>query len=220
MKEHGEAFVRFLERDEACHRLIVEGRVALRRSRGEVARRRRTRSRRRSRRPSGIVVFCDPLYDTPYAGRGAAWQTELTRFLADEARARGQGPLARGRLRAAAARRLEPARARRRDRQARDVRRDAAADRHDRHRGGRRRHADVAGLPAGRVDRVRGPRRRACGSRPSCSSAGAGEASGPRRVTDDGGITMMLIGATAQKLRKVGTVLDLVGRGASVRRGA
>src|SRR5436853_1629971 len=89
MKEHGDAFIRFLERDEACHRLIVEG-EALAAKPGGKSSGKKDALAAAAEGAGGLVVFCDPLYATPFAGRGSASNTELTRFLVDETRARGK----------------------------------------------------------------------------------------------------------------------------------
>jgi DNA polymerase III delta subunit len=212
LKDHGEAFVRFLERGESCHRLIVEG-EALVSQRGKSSGKKDALSAAVDA-SAGLVVTCDPLYDTPYAGRGAPWQTELTRFLADEARARGKDlaqedayelqQLVGSNLRELVA----------------EIEKLVTFV-------GARRRIEVGDIEAAVGATRTSPAFRLAEAIASADlkeslrlsaelfERGAGEASGPRRVTDDGGIAMMLIGATAQKLRKVGTVLDLLDRGAT-----
>lgn len=214
MKDHGETFVRFLERDEACHRLIVEG-ESLSAKPGAKSSAKKDALAAAAEGASGLVIFCDPLYDTPYAGRGAAWQTELTRFLAEEARTRGkdlsqEDAYELQQLVGSSLRELV-----------------AEIDKLVTFVGTRRRidttdiEAAVGATRTSPVFRLAeaiasGDPKESLQLSAELFERGAGEVSGPRRVTDDGGITMMLIGATAQKLRKVGTVLDLVGRGASL----
>lgn len=211
ISEHAAAFARFVERGEACHRLLVEGEALCAKPGKSSAKKDALASAVDA--ASGIVVFCDPLYDTPYAGRGAAWQTELTRWLADEARARGKDlsledayemqQLVGSNLRELVAEleKLVTFVGPRKRIEATDVEEAVGATRTS---------------PAFRLAESIASADLEASLRLSSElfERGAGELSGGRRVTDEGGIAMMLIGATAQKLRRIGTVLDALGRGA------
>lgn len=213
VKEHGEALVRFLTLEEPCHRLILEGEALAARPGGKTSGRKDALAGAIEAR-GGIVVFCEPLYDTPFAGRGQPWQTELVRFIVDEARARGKDLAAEDayelqQLVGSGLRELV-----------------AELDKLVIFVGPRKR-IDTGDIVAA-VGSVRtSPTFRLAEAIASCNlkeslrvsaelfERGAADPSGTRRVTDDGAITMMLIGATAQKLRKIGTVLDLLARGAT-----
>jgi DNA polymerase III delta subunit len=212
LAEHAAAFARFLERGEACHRLIVEGEALCAKPGGKSAARKDALAAA-ALAASGIVVFCEPLYDTPYAGRGPAWQTELTRWLAEEARSRGKDlsledayelqQLVGSNLRELVAEleKLVTFVGPRKRIDANDLAEAVGATRTS---------------PAFRLAEAIASADLEASLRLSAElfERGAGEASGGRRVTDEGGIAMMLIGATAQKLRRVGTVLDALSRGA------
>jgi DNA polymerase III delta subunit len=212
--EHGAAFARFLENREACHRVIVEGSALCGKAGGKTSAK-KDALQAAVEAAGGIVVFCDPLYDTPYAGRGPAWQTELTRFLAEQARARGKDlsledayelqQLVGSNLRELVAEidKLVTFIGPRKRIDTTDIEEAVGATRTS---------------PAFRLAEsiASGDLKDSLRLSSELFERGAGEPSGGRRVTDDGGIAMMLIGATAQKLRRVGTVLDLLGRGASL----
>ena len=208
LAEHSAAFARFLERGETCHRLLVEGNALCAKSAAKSSAKKES-LQAAVETAGGIVVFCDPLYDTPFAGRGPAWQTELTRFLADQARARGKDlsledayeiqQLVGSNLRElvgeidklvtfiGARKRIEMT----------DIEEAVGATRTS---------------PAFRLAEsiASADLKESLRLSAELFERGAGEQSGGRRVTDDGGIAMMLIGATAQKLRRVGTALDLM----------
>jgi DNA polymerase III delta subunit len=211
MKEHGEAVVRFLGREDACHRLVIEGESLAARPGGKGGGRKDGLAAVVEER-GGLVVFCDPLFDTPFAGRGSPWQTELHRWIVEEARARGKElsledayelqQLVGSGLRELAA----------------EVEKLATFV-------GSRRRIEVSDIVSA-VGAVRtSPTFRLAEAIASCNlkeslrvsaelfERGAADPSGVRRVTDESGITMMLIGATAQKLRRVGAVVDLIARG-------
>jgi DNA polymerase-3 subunit delta len=213
VREHGEALVRFLEQESPCHRWILEG-EALASKPGKSAGKKDALAAA-AEAASGIVVFCDPLYDTPFAGRGPAWQTELTRFIADEARARGKDlaledayeihQLVGSNLRelVAEVEKLVTFVGARRRIDTSDI--EAAV--------GAVRTSPAFTLAESIASRDLPESLRLCAQ---LFERGAGDSSSARRVTDAGGITMMLIGATAQKLRRVGTVLDLIDRGSTL----
>jgi DNA polymerase III delta subunit len=212
LSEHSAAFARFVERGEACHRLVVEGEALC--AKGGKSSAKKDALAAAVDAASGIVVFCDPLYDTPYAGRGPAWQTELTRWLADEARARGKDlsledayalqQLVGSNLRELVAEldKLVTFIGARKRIDTNDIEEAVGATRTS---------------PAFRLAEAIASADLEASLRLSAElfERGAGEQSGGRRVTDEGAIAMMLIGATAQKLRRVGTVVDALGRGAS-----
>ena len=212
LSNHSAAFARFVERREACHRLIVEGEALCAKPGKSTAKKDALASAVEA--ASGILVSCDPLYDTPYAGRGAPWQTELTRWLADEARSRGKDlsledayelqQLVGSNLRELVAEieKLVTFVGARKRIETNDMEQAVGATRTS---------------PAFRLAESIASADLEASLRLSSElfERGAGELSGGRRVTDGGGIAMMLIGATAQKFRRVGTVLDALGRGAS-----
>jgi DNA polymerase III delta subunit len=79
VQAHGALFLRFFAAGEAVHPCVIEGRALL----GKTAAREGPKSGFLGwvNTGGGILVRCDPLYDTPAGGRGLAWQSPLTQWV-------------------------------------------------------------------------------------------------------------------------------------------
>jgi DNA polymerase III delta subunit len=94
LSDFGEPLARFLAADEAVHRLVIEASVSAPKDKGPKAAKTKA-----SGLPAlvaaveaagGVVVACEALYDSPFGGRGPAWQSELTSWVVGEAARRGK----------------------------------------------------------------------------------------------------------------------------------
>jgi len=80
LKEHAAALTRFLEEGEAVQRLIVEGKALMGKGRKTVP---KTGILAAIERIGGVVVACDTLFDSPFKGRGPAWQSPLSKWVVE-----------------------------------------------------------------------------------------------------------------------------------------
>ncbi len=94
VRTHGEVLGRFFEAGEARHRVIFEGEAVVPKpSKGGDGGGRKSPAGNFALavdKLGGVLVHCDALYDTPFGGRGPAWQSDLTRWVVEEARFRGK----------------------------------------------------------------------------------------------------------------------------------
>ncbi|MAG59056.1 MAG: DNA polymerase III subunit delta [Planctomycetes bacterium] len=87
VKEHQKAIARFLNEGEAVQRLVIEGKALMAKGRKTVP---KTGLLAAVEKMGGLVVACDPLYDSPFQGRGPAWQSPLSRWVVECARSLGK----------------------------------------------------------------------------------------------------------------------------------
>lgn len=218
VKAHADRLIRFFEGGEACHRVIFEGdSIVPKPARGgEVGGGKKSGASGFAglvEKSGGVVVFCDALYDTPFGGRGPAWQSDLTRWVVEEARFRGKE--------------LSPEDAFQLHQFAGTDLRELSAelDKLALYTANRPR------IAAGDIEAVVGVNktspsfafaeavasadaRKAFEVSAELFERGIDEGSG-RRVTDETAISMMLAAATASKLRRIGAVVALMKAGES-----
>lgn len=87
VKEHGKALARFIEEGEAVQRLIIEGKALMAKNRKATP---KTGLLAAVERSGGTVVACDPLFDSPFKGRGPAWQSPLSKWVVERSSALGK----------------------------------------------------------------------------------------------------------------------------------
>lgn len=82
VKEHEKTLVRFLEEGEAVQRLLIEGKALMGKGRKTLPKRGFLAA---VGKLDGLVVQCDPLFDSPFKGQGPAWQSPLSRWVVERA---------------------------------------------------------------------------------------------------------------------------------------
>lgn len=82
-KELLKTLERFVVSGDAVHRLVVEGRALMGKGRKTAP---KTGIVGAIAKGKGAVVSCDPLFDSPFQGRGPAWQSPLSRWVQGRAR--------------------------------------------------------------------------------------------------------------------------------------
>ena len=82
VKEHEKTLVRFLDEGEAVQRLLIEGKALMGKGRKTLPKRGFLAA---VGKLDGLVVQCDPLFDSPFKGQGPAWQSPLSRWVVERA---------------------------------------------------------------------------------------------------------------------------------------
>jgi DNA polymerase III subunit delta len=222
LSDHSDALIRFLASGEAAHRLVMDAETSAPKDRpGAAAPAKGGKSKAAgvaaviaaTEAAGGIVVRCDALYDTPYGGRGPAWESELTRWVVEEAAARGKE------LRPEDAYRLHQLAGSGLRELAGEIGKLATFT------------GDRARIDAADVDRLVGASRTApafaFGDALAAADVGRAlrlsqelfergvEDMGGKRVVDDVTTAMMMLSAATTRLRKVGAAVDALKVGAS-----
>jgi DNA polymerase III delta subunit len=82
VKEHADVLERFVRQDGACHPLILSGANLVPKGRKPGG---KTGLIGAVEVQRGVLVSCGVLYDAPFQGRGAPWQSPLSRWVASRA---------------------------------------------------------------------------------------------------------------------------------------
>lgn len=97
LSDHADALVRFFASGEAVHRVVLDAATSPPKEKpGGAPKAGKSKSAGVAavaaavEAAGGVVVACDALYDAPFAGRGPAWQSELTSWVVAEAKSRGK----------------------------------------------------------------------------------------------------------------------------------
>jgi DNA polymerase III delta subunit len=87
VQENEAALIRFFDSGEAVQPLILEAKGLVKRGAKELL---KTGFATAFHKAGGVVVQCDPLYDTPFQGRGPPWQSGLSGWVVQRARQHGK----------------------------------------------------------------------------------------------------------------------------------